>query len=99
MPDLTTGVRYIKGVGEQKAKSLEKLGIHTLRDLIAYFPRAYEDRRTVKKIRELEDGESACVEAMVAMPPTLNHIRAGLELVGRWTAAAPCTSRFSTSPT
>ena len=75
MPDLTTGVRYIKGVGEQKAKSLEKLGIHTLRDLIAYFPRAYEDRRTVKKIRELEDGESACVEAMVADPPVSQRVR------------------------
>mgnify|MGYP007025231711 CR=1 FL=1 len=30
---------------------------------------------------DLEDGESACVEAMVAAPPTLNRIRAGLELV------------------
>lgn len=81
MPELTTNVRYVKGIGEQRAKSLEKLEIRTLKDLISYFPRAYDDRRTFKKIRDLEEGESACVEAMVAAPPTLNRIRAGLELV------------------
>ena len=27
MADLSTDVRYIKGVGEQKAKALEKLGL------------------------------------------------------------------------
>ena len=81
MPDLTTDVRYIKGVGEQRAKALEKLGIHTLKDLISYFPRAYDDRRSYKKISDLEDGETACVEAMIASTPTLSRIRKGLELV------------------
>ena len=81
MADLSTDVRYIKGVGEQKAKALEKLGIRTLQDLISYFPRAYDDRRQVVKIKDLRDGESACVEAMVAAAPTLSRIRKGLELV------------------
>ena len=81
MPDLTTSVRYIKGIGEQRAKSLEKLGIQTLQDLISYFPRAYDDRRTYKKIEDLEDGETACVEAMAAHAPNLTRIRKGLELV------------------
>ena len=35
MANLTTNVRFIKGIGEQRAKSLEKLGICTLRDLLA----------------------------------------------------------------
>ena len=39
MADLSTDVRTIKGIGEQRAKSLEKLGIRTLRDLISWFPR------------------------------------------------------------
>ena len=81
MPELSTSVRYVKGIGEQRAKSLEKLGILTLHDLISYFPRAYDDRRTYKKVKDLEDGETACVEAMVANPPALNRIRKGLELV------------------
>ena len=44
MAELSTNVRYIKGIGETRAKALEKLGITTLRDLIGYFPRTYEDR-------------------------------------------------------
>ncbi len=81
MPELSTSVRYIKGIGEQRAKSLEKLRIFTLRDLISYFPRDYEDRRTFRKIRDLEPGETACVAAMAAAPPTLNRVRKGMELV------------------
>ena len=81
MPDLTTDVRYIKGVGEQRAKSLLKLNIRTLQDLISYFPRSYDDRRAFRCISDLQPGESACVKAMVAAPPTLNRIRRGLELV------------------
>ena len=81
MPELSTSVRYIKGIGEQRAKSLEKLRIFTLRDLISYFPRDYEDRRTFRKIRDLESGETACVAAMAAASPTLNRVRKGMELV------------------
>ncbi len=81
MPDLNTDVRYIKGIGEQRAKSLQKLNIHTLQDLISYFPRAYDDRSKFCCIKDLQPGESACVEAMAAAPPTLNRIRKGLELV------------------
>lgn len=79
--DLTTNVRYVKGIGEQRAKALGKLGIETLRDLIAWFPRRYDDRTAIKPIADLVPGESACVAAMVAAPPTLSHIRRGLDLV------------------
>jgi len=81
MADLNTDVRYIKGIGEQRAKSLAKLRIATLRDLISYFPRAYEDRTLTKTIQESQDGETVCIEAMVAAEPTLHRIRKGLELV------------------
>ncbi len=81
MSDLSRDVRYIKGIGEQRAKALAKLDIHTLRDLLTWFPRKYDDRREVKRIADLHPGETACVEAMVAAPPTLSHIRRGLDLV------------------
>ena len=42
--DLSTDVRYIKGIGEARAKALSKLEIRTLYDLISYFPRTWEDR-------------------------------------------------------
>ena len=81
MSDLSRDVRYIKGIGEQRAKALAKLNIHTLRDLLTWFPRKYDDRRAAKRIAELQPGEAACVEAMIAAPPTLSRIRKGLDLV------------------
>ena len=81
MADLNTDVRYIKGIGEQRAKALGKLGIATLRDLISYFPRAYDDRSALRRIADLVPGETAGVAAMVASPPTISHIRKGLDLV------------------
>ena len=81
MPDLQTDVRYIKGIGETRAKALNKLGIFTLRDLISYFPRAYEDRTLTRPIRELVLGENACVRAMIAAEPTAHRIRGGKMLV------------------
>ena len=81
MPDLTTDVRYVKGIGEERAKGLKKLGITNLRELVSYFPRAYEDRRAYRRIDELVFGENACVCAVVATEPKLSHIRKGLDLV------------------
>ena len=81
MADLTTGIRSIKGIGEQRAKALEKLGIHTLRDLISWFPRKYDDRTQVRRIADLVPEETACVSAMIASPPTLHRVRKGMELV------------------
>lgn len=74
-------MQFIRGIGAQRAKALSKLGIRTLRDLISYFPRTYEDRTVRKPIAELIPGENACVFAMVASPPTLSHIRQGLDLI------------------
>ena len=81
MTDLNTDVRYIKGIGEKKAQALAKLGVFSLRDLVSFFPRKYEDRSTVKPIALTCDGESVCVEAMVADTPRLTRVRRGLELV------------------
>ncbi len=81
MADLNTDIRYIKGIGEQRAKSLNKLGIATLKDLISYFPRGYEDRTLTRPIRELILGENACVKAMIASDPTASRISGGRTLV------------------
>ena len=81
MADLNTEVRYLKGIGEKKAQALSKLGVFSLRDLVSFFPRKYEDRSSVKPIALTCDGESVCVEAMVADTPRLARIRRGLDLV------------------
>lgn len=64
MVNLDKSIQYIKGVGEARAKIMNTLGIYTLRDLITYYPRTYEDRSIPKKIEELTDGEEALIEVM-----------------------------------
>ena len=81
MAELQTDVRYIGGIGETRAKALRKLGISTLRELISYFPRAYEDRTHTFLIRELPVGQFACVKAMIAAEPTSRRISGGRVLV------------------
>ena len=81
MADLKTSVQFIHGIGPQRAKALEKLGIATLGDLISWFPRRYEDRTQIVPIAQLDPDTPACVAAMIAAPPTLSHIRKGMDLV------------------
>jgi len=81
MPDLQTDIRYIKGVGEQRAKALARLGIRTLGDLLNYFPRTYEDRTALRTLEEVLPEDTACIRAMVATEPRLSHVRRGMDLV------------------
>lgn len=78
--DLFSPVTALKGVGPARARQLEKLGIFTLYDLIAFFPRGYEDRTKRVAIAALEPDVPACFEAMVISQPTTAYIRRGMEL-------------------
>ena len=77
---LESSVRALPGVGEVRAKGLEKLGLATVGDLLAYYPRDYEDRRQICTIREAPEGRAVCIRAMVAETPRHSYIRTGLEL-------------------
>ena len=79
-PGLYDAVRYLKGVGEARAKQLAALGIETVYDLIAYFPRAYEDRTRLVSISELTADTPACFRAMVCSHPQTHHLRKGLDI-------------------
>jgi ATP-dependent DNA helicase RecG len=53
---LQTPIQYVKGVGPKLARLFEKKEIRTVEDALYFLPRAYEDRRTLKKISELKAG-------------------------------------------
>ena len=78
--DLYSPVTVLPGIGPSRAKQLENLNIRTIYDLIAYFPRGYEDRTKMTDIRDLESGVPACFEAMVVRAPQTSHIRKGLSI-------------------
>ena len=48
--NLDTDIQFVKGVGPTKVVMLNKLGIYTVKDLIEFFPRMYEDRTKLYKI-------------------------------------------------
>lgn len=60
-------IKNIKGVGPKLAKNLNSLGIYTVKDAIFFFPRDYEDRRSIKPLCELKDGETVSVIADVSL--------------------------------
>ena len=78
---LDTPLDQFPGVGEARAKKLEKLGLTRCAQLLTYFPRDYEDRREIYSIRSAPLGRKVCVRAMAAEHPRLARIRRGLELV------------------
>lgn len=61
---LSKEIKYVKGVGPNRAELLNKLGIYTLEDLITYYPRTYEDRSKPIKIAEVQDGEEVLIEGI-----------------------------------
>ncbi|MCI8384188.1 MAG: ATP-dependent DNA helicase RecG [Clostridia bacterium] len=62
--DLKKDVKYIKGVGPNRVTLLNKLGIFTLKDLITYYPRSYQDRSKPQNIIECVSGEEVLIEAI-----------------------------------
>lgn len=77
---LDDSITVLKGVGSTRSRLFAQLGVHTVRDLLFYFPRTYEDRSVFKTIFELLDSETVCVKATVFSAVTEKRIRAGLTL-------------------
>lgn len=81
MVTLSTEIKYLKGVGEKRAGSLQKQNIHTVSDLLRNYPRGYEDWNSVVTLRSAEIGETVCVSAIVCERPQLVRINGGKFLV------------------
>lgn len=54
-------LRFVKGIGDKLALLFGKKELKTVRDLLYFFPRAYEDRRKIAKISELKVGMGVSV--------------------------------------
>jgi ATP-dependent DNA helicase RecG len=63
----TEPIRYLKGIGPKKEIVFNDLGVHTVKDLLYYFPFRYEDRTNFKSIKDLKAGELALVKGKVLL--------------------------------
>jgi ATP-dependent DNA helicase RecG len=77
---LSGPVRYLRGVGEARERALSRLGIKTVEDLLFFFPRRYEDRRTLTRLSALVPNTVVSVVATVVLFEKRPTSRRGLEL-------------------
>lgn len=62
---LSTPLSKISSISTKFLKSLDKLGIRNVRDLVWHFPSRYEDFSEIYKIADLEPGQQATISGMV----------------------------------
>nr|MDH3176765.1 ATP-dependent DNA helicase RecG [Bacillus pumilus] len=95
---LQDNVSVLKGIGEETEKTLNELGIHTVADLLGYFPYRYDDYE-LRNLEEVKHDERVTVEGKVHSEPVLTYYgkkRSRLTfrlLVGRFLITAICFNR------
>ncbi len=67
----TIPLRQIRGVGAEKAKELGALGLHSVGQLLEYYPFRYEDYR-LRDLTEVKDGEKITIQGTLYGEPVLS---------------------------
>lgn len=62
---LETRVQFLKGVGPRMAGIFASRDIYSVKDLLYFFPRKYEDRSQLSLVRAVSEGTSASIELTV----------------------------------
>jgi ATP-dependent DNA helicase RecG len=65
-------ITELKGVAARMAGKLDKLGIHTVQDLLFHLPLRYEDRTRIYAIAELHPGDYGTIEAEIQSSQIVN---------------------------
>jgi ATP-dependent DNA helicase RecG len=84
-PGLASPLQYLKGVGPQRARLLERLGLRTVQDALDWLPRRYEDRRHLVPFRRLQPGVPQLTGGSVVgvSPPPRGRSRVPLTVLFR----------------
>ncbi|MBE7048605.1 MAG: ATP-dependent DNA helicase RecG [Ruminococcaceae bacterium] len=77
---LQMSITQLTGVGPKRADAFGRLGIFTIQDLLAHYPRGYDNRQIYKKIIELSHNESVCIHATVVGELQTKIIRKNMKI-------------------
>lgn len=58
---LNAPITVLHGIGPRHAQTLQRLGLHTLGDMLYHFPHRYDDYSQLKPINRVEVGESVTI--------------------------------------
>lgn len=72
---LDTSVQYLKGVGPKMFELLNKIGIYTVKDLIEYYPRVYEDRTKLTPINKFQKEQNVLFFGTLVKPVTMAYAK------------------------
>ncbi|PWA13468.1 DNA helicase RecG [Pueribacillus theae] len=69
---LNQPVNTIKGIGDELENDLNSLGIHTIKDMLEYFPYRYEDNE-LSNLEDVKHGDSVTLEGQVQNTPNVRY--------------------------
>ena len=75
-----TPIKFIKGIGEARGEAFLRLGVENASDLLAFYPRAYEERGNVRRISDTFDGELCSIEITVRETSKVKMLRKGFSV-------------------
>lgn len=73
--EMTDSIRQIKGIGEKMEKLFAKVGVHTVEELLHYYPREYEVVENFVPLAGLREGQTATVEVVLENTPKIHRVR------------------------
>lgn len=81
MDKLNLNIQYLKGIGPKKAYKLRRLNIETVKDLIYFIPRNYEDRTQFKTLRDGVKDEKISLEIQITGNGVVSRPRQKLSIL------------------
>ena len=72
---LSMPAQFLKGVGPAKARAFAQLGVHTVGDLLEYFPRDWNFAPELVKINQMQPGQTAAIIGLLESTDYNSHRR------------------------
>lgn len=69
---LDTPIQFLKGVGPKLGSIFNRRGLHTVGDLLEFYPKAYQDQRAVRNIASLKADELVSLKVQMVQVNVIN---------------------------
>jgi len=73
-------IRFIKGVGEKRAKLFNQLGVKDVDALLRYYPRSYQDWSNPQTIAAAPFDSPCCIKARIISPIKEQYVRENMTI-------------------
>lgn len=81
MTSVNKSVQYLKGVGPKKYSRLKRLNIETIKDILYFIPRDYDDRSDLNRLVDGRDGEKLTLNIRIEGKGTISRPRRGMSIL------------------